>query len=54
MTTRVASHRIATLHGLFGRSHANAIERTANDSEGKYGEEQSSYKPHENQNRGPP
>ena len=53
MTMRVALHRIAALHGLLGRSHANAIERIARESDGENYDQPSSCKPHDNQGRGP-
>lgn len=52
MTVRMASHRIAALHGLFGCSHTNAIERIARESDDKYDNEHPSCIAHNKQSRG--
>lgn len=53
MTVGRASHGLAALHRLLGRSHTDAIERVARKSDCENYDQNSPCKPHDNQGRGP-
>lgn len=52
MTVRCATHRIAALHCLLGRGHADAVQRVARESDGEHCNQHPACKPHDNQSRG--
>jgi hypothetical protein len=46
MTMRRTSHRVAALHRLFGRGHANAVESIRRESDDKHCNMDSLSQPH--------